>query len=80
MAATLPRADVFSKISDPLEKERIMRDLANTKCEIIGKIVDPRSDLIVLHAYSYSPTELKCRLVGLSQHNFPKNGSLIFIN
>jgi hypothetical protein len=77
MAATLPSADVFSKISDPIEKEKILRDLAQSKTEIIAKSLDAKADLLLLSPFVLENQDLKCRILGTTQHRLPEKGTII---
>lgn len=77
MAATLPRPDVFSKISDASEKAALLLDLAKSRGEIIAKKLEPSADVFTIIAISYNDNVLQCKLVGATNDLKDKNGSLI---
>lgn len=77
MAATLPRPDVFNKISDPSEKTTLLLDLAKSRGEIIAKKSDSSSDIYTMLATGFQDKSLSCKLVGASSPLAEKNGSMI---
>lgn len=77
MAATLPQQDVFTKITDPSEKEKIFRDLASARSEIVAKKPDSNSEIFLLSPFLLENFDLRCRLSGQTSPPIESQGSLI---
>lgn len=68
--------DIFTKISDPSEKDRIFHDLCVSPSEIIAKPLSPQSETLLLKAEVFVGNELACS--NLSKHSPPEGpGELI---
>lgn len=76
MSQALPNPDIFTRISDISERNRLFQDLAATRGELHAKKPDPSSDVFVLMASEISNNKLSCKLIGASVP-LPPQGSLI---
>jgi hypothetical protein len=72
----MPSADVFTKISDLSEKNRLFRDLAAARGEVHAKRPEPSADVLVLMAFDFSDQTLTCR-VSTGAHNQQTDGDLV---
>lgn len=72
----VPSADIFTKISDVSEKNRLFRDLAAARGEIHSKRPEPSADVLVLMATDFGDQTLTCRLTSGS-HNQQSDGNLV---
>lgn len=76
MSAILPASDIFTRISDSSEKNRLFEDLAMSRSELHGKKPEPSADVFVLMAFNYNGSKLNCKLIGATTP-LPPSGELI---
>jgi hypothetical protein len=72
----MPSADIFTKISDVSEKNRLFRDLAAARGEVHAKRPEPSADVLVLMAHDFSDQTLTCRVTS-GAHAQQSDGDLV---
>lgn len=72
MISQLPAQDIFTRISDPTEKNRLLKDLAQSRSEMMAKKPDSATEVFLLIPYDFSNDRLTCRLAGASMALAPK--------
>jgi hypothetical protein len=68
--------DIFTKINDLKDRDKVFYDLAAAKTEIVGKVHGTSSDTYILKAKFYTEHELECEVIG-GTHSLPKTGEMI---
>lgn len=68
--------DVFTKVSNPQEKDRIFSDLAIQKVQLLAKTLEPLSEASILRAEHLIGNELCCEVIA-SQGFSELNGEFI---
>lgn len=76
MSYQLPSADVFTKISDMSEKNRLFLDLTSGKSELLAKHPAPSAEIFTLMAQEYKDQKVHCKVLTPSAQ-VPTDGELI---
>jgi c-di-GMP-binding flagellar brake protein YcgR len=63
----LPSADIFTRISDVSEKNRLFRDLAAARGEVHAKRSEPSADVLTLMAFDFAEQTLSCKITHANQ-------------
>jgi c-di-GMP-binding flagellar brake protein YcgR len=72
----MPSADIFTKISDVSEKNRLFRDLAAARGEIHAKRPEPSADVLILMGFDFGDQTLSCKITGAT-HPLHSDGDLV---
>lgn len=75
MSIQLPSADIFTKISDVSEKNRLFLDLVNGKSELLAKLSTPHAEVFSLMSTQYKDQKIYCKTVTVYP-SLPKSGDL----
>lgn len=76
MTANLPSADVYTKITEAGEKARLLKDLVNSKGDVLIKRFEPEADVYTTVVVSFQNQILSCRFQ-TPKPDFTQNGDLI---
>lgn len=76
MSYQLPSADVFTRITDLSEKNRLYNDLAMGKSELLAKLLAPSSEVFTLMAQEYKDQKIHCKILPTSSQ-IPTDSDII---
>lgn len=75
MGYQLPSADIFTKISDSSEKNRLFLDLTSGKSDLLAKMPDPQSEVFTLMAQQFKDQKIYCKVMPI-YFQLPAQGEL----
>lgn len=76
MTYQLPSADIFTKISDTSEKNRLFLDLTAGKSDLLAKLPDANAEVFTLMAQQYKDQKIFCKVM-TPHFQVPSSGDLI---